>query len=341
METQKPWSAPGALVAADAELDGELGLPVLPSASIDSAYLRRMQRRAALLTVLVPTAGTLLALLTIPVYGVRSVDIALLVALHLATMLGITVGYHRLLAHRAFRVGTPLRVVLSVLGAMAAQGPPIHWVSNHRRHHQLSDVPGDMHSPHAPHTGLQGFWHAHIGWMFTADPTNPARYSRDLLQDPVVRTVNRLYAVWVALGLLLPAVIGGCAGQGGLRGAVLGLLWGGLVRIFTVHHATWSINSITHLVGRRPYATSDRSTNVAWLAIPSAGESWHNGHHAFPSSARFGLEWWQIDLGWWLIGSLRVLGLARDVHTPSPDVRMRRSANGSQNGISNDTLNDT
>lgn len=332
MGTQKPSSAPSALDAADAEL----ALPALPSALIDSAYLRRIQRRAALLTVLVPTTGALVALLTLPLYGVGSVELGLLVALHLATMLGITVGYHRLLAHHAFRAGAPVRAALVVLGAMAAQGPPIHWVSNHRRHHQLSDTAGDMHSPHAPQAGLRGFWHAHVGWMFTADPTNPARYSRDLLQDPVVRTVNKTYAVWVALGLLLPAVIGGCVGPGGLRGAALGFLWGGLVRIFTVHHATWSINSLTHLVGRRLYETSDRSTNVAWLAIPSAGESWHNAHHAFPSSARFGLEWWQVDLGWWLIGSLRLLGLVSEVHTPSPDVRMRRSADGIKNEFQNE-----
>lgn len=317
-----------AAATAPAELDpdAELAAEGGPSASIDSAYLRRMQRRAALVTVLVPTLGTVAALASIPLLGVRPVDLALLLTLHVLTMLGITVGYHRLLAHRAFRVGLVPRSLLTVMGAMAAQGPPIHWVSNHRRHHQFSDDSGDLHSPHAPKQSLPGFWHAHIGWMFTADPTNPARYSRDLLRDPVVRTVNRLYPLCVALGLLLPAAIGFFVGDGGLTGALQGLLWGGLVRIFTVHHATWSINSITHLFGRRPYTTTDHSTNVAWLALPSAGESWHNAHHAFPSSARFGLRWWQIDLGWWLISALRVTGLASEVKVPAPEVLARRQA---------------
>jgi len=325
MGAAEPWPVPPEALAT-ADLDDEPALPGGPSTSIDSPYLRRMQRRAALVTVLVPTIGTAVALCSIPRLGVRGVDLALLLSLHLLTMLGITVGYHRLLAHRAFRVGAVPRAVLSMLGAMAAQGPPIHWVSNHRRHHQFSDEAGDIHSPHTPEKGHKGFLHAHLGWMFTADSTNPARYSRDLLRDPIVRTVNRLYPLCIALGLLLPAALGFFVGRGGLLGAGQGLLWGGLVRIFTVHHATWSINSITHLFGRRTYATPDHSTNAAWLALPSAGESWHNAHHAFPNSARFGLRWWQVDLGWWLIGALRATGLASEVRVPSPEVMARRSA---------------
>ncbi len=325
MQDAAPWPAATVLrTEAEAEIDSALNAPGGPSASIDSAYLRRMQRRAALVTVLVPTLGTAAALVSIPLFGVHGIDLLLLGVLHVLTMLGITVGYHRLLAHRAFRVGPAASSLLMMLGAMAAQGPPIHWVSNHRRHHQFSDENGDIHSPHAPAAGLLGLWHAHIGWMFTADPTNPARYSRDLLRDPVLRAVNRLYPLIVALGLLLPALIGFFV-DGGLVGAGRGLLWGGLVRIFTVHHATWSINSITHLLGRRPYTTSDRSTNVAWLALPSAGESWHNAHHAFPSSARFGLRWWQVDLGWWLISALRATGLASEVKVPGLEVLARRS----------------
>jgi stearoyl-CoA desaturase (delta-9 desaturase) len=240
--------------------------------------------------------------------------------MHVATMLGITVGFHRWAAHRSFQPSRATKVMLVILGSMAAQGPAVHWVSNHRRHHQFSDEPGDPHTPHGfgdtAGGKLRGFWHAHIGWMFDAEVTNPVRYSKDLLRDKTVLALNRLYLVWVFAGLLLPGLVVGLLEHSWVMVGE-GVLWGGLVRVFTVHHATWSINSITHLWGRRPYASRDESRNVAWLSLASAGESWHNGHHAFPSSARFGLAWWQIDLGWALICLLEAVGAATDVSTPS------------------------
>lgn len=293
---------------------------------IRSKYLLRQQARAAVLTIVVPSAATLLAIYLALSGGIAPRDIALLVVFHLATMLGITVGYHRLYAHKAFRAGPRTRRVLLSMGAMAAQGPPIQWVCNHRLHHQYSDEAKDLHSPHAPSRGWRGFAHAHVGWMFSAAPANPAQYGRDLLQDPQVQWVNRHYAALVVAGLLMPAAIGMLlAGGQPLTGALTGLLWGGLVRIFTVHHATWSTNSITHMFGTRAYRSDDKSTNVAWLAVPSAGESWHNCHHAFPRSARFGLRWWQLDLGWVLIRTLEKMRCATEVHVPDADAQAARS----------------
>lgn len=291
--------------------------PLRPT--IHSEQLVRAQRRVALATILIPSVGAVIAIATIPVLGYVSLAVSLLIVMHLLTMLGITVGYHRHFAHRAFKCRGSVRVLLGILGGMAAQGPLIHWVSNHRRHHEFSDLAGD---PHSPNLGedlglLRRVWHAHLSWMLTGEVTNPARYAKDLLRDPVARIINRLYLLWVALGLALPAMVGGLW-AGTWVGAVQGFLWGGVGRIVLVHHSTWAINSITHLFGSRPHATSENSRNNLWLVIPSAGEAWHNNHHAFPSSARFGLEWWQLDLGWLAIRLLESLRLAWDVKKAAP-----------------------
>jgi stearoyl-CoA desaturase (delta-9 desaturase) len=237
--------------------------------------------------------------------------------MHFASMIGITVGFHRYGAHRSFDCGSVTRSVLVALGSMAAQGPLVHWVSNHRRHHQFSDKAGDVHSPWQPeHGGVRGFWHAHLGWMFKADVTNPVRYSRDLLQDPALMRMNRAYVRLVLLGLVGPALLV-LAWTSSVDAAIDTLLWAGFVRIFVAHHVTWCINSVAHLRGSRMFRSPDNSVNVAWLAVPSAGESWHNGHHAFPGSARFGYAWYQIDLGYLLIRLLEAARLASGVNRPS------------------------
>jgi stearoyl-CoA desaturase (delta-9 desaturase) len=297
--------------------------------TIASKQLLRVQRRVALATILIPSVGAVIAIATIPVLGYVPLAVALLLVMHLLTMLGITVGYHRHFAHRAFKCRDSVRVLLGALGGMAAQGPLIHWVSNHRRHHEFSDLPGD---PHSPNLGedlgpFRRLWHAHVGWMLTGEVTNPARYAKDLLRDPLVRKINRLYLLWVGLGLALPAVVGGLW-VGSWGGVVQGFLWGGVVRIVLVHHSTWAINSITHLFGSRPHATSENSRNNPWLVIPSAGEAWHNNHHAFPSSARFGLEWWQLDLGWLTIRLLESLRLAWDVKEAAPRAATNAGSSG-------------
>jgi stearoyl-CoA desaturase (delta-9 desaturase) len=231
-------------------------------------------------------------------------------------MAGLTVGFHRALAHRAFEARPWVRALLAGLGSLAAQGPVLYWVANHRRHHELSDRPGDLHSPifdgERRLSRLGGLWHAHIGWNFDHEATNVVFYARDLLRDRAIVRVSQRYYLFVVVGLLAPAAIDGVA-SGSFGGALAGFLWGGPLRLFLIYHATASINSITHLFGRRPYRTRDESRNVWWLAIPTLGESWHNNHHAFPSSAWFGMRWFELDLGALCIEALRRLGLATDL----------------------------
>jgi stearoyl-CoA desaturase (delta-9 desaturase) len=245
-------------------------------------------------------------------------DLAVLAVSYSLTGAGITVGYHRLFTHRSFKTGRPLRALFAVLGSAAVEGPVIEWVSTHRKHHRFSDRPGDPHSPHVDHGAgwlgaLRGLFHAHVGWMLRGiDRANPERYAKDLLADPVLRTVNRTFFLWVLLGLAFPFGLG-LALTGSPIGGLTGLLWGGAVRILFLHHATFSINSLCHFFGRRRFPTSDHSRNLAWLALPTFGEAWHNNHHAFPTSAHHGLTRWQLDPGGWLIDGLERVGLAWDV----------------------------
>jgi stearoyl-CoA desaturase (delta-9 desaturase) len=210
--------------------------------------------------------------------------------------------------------------MLAIMGSMAAEGPVIHWVSNHRRHHSYSDRPGDPHSPHLHGDSvwgqLKGLWHAHVGWLFSKEVTNSLLFSKDLIKDCALLRINRLYWWWVLLGLVIPGVLGGLLTWSWL-GILSGMLWGGLVRIFFVHHATWSVNSITHMYGSRPFETNDHSTNNGFLAIITGGEAWHNNHHAFPNSAMLGLSRRQVDFGGWFIRALERTGWIWDVNVPS------------------------
>jgi stearoyl-CoA desaturase (delta-9 desaturase) len=281
--------------------------------------LRRRQRLHAGLMTMVPAAATLAALAHAAVHGVSAAPLVAFAVMYAATFTGITVGFHRLASHAAFSAGPVVRAILLGLGSMAAQGPVSYWATNHRRHHAHSDRDGDPHSPHLdgprPLTGLRGFWHAHLGWSFDHALTNTLVYGKDLARDPVVALINRHYYWLVAAGLALPALACGLV-AGSARGAAAGLVWGGLVRLFATYHAAACINSVTHLTGRRPYTTRDHSSNVAWLALPTLGESWHNNHHAFPGSAIFGHRWWQLDLGAGVIRALETVSLVADVHRP-------------------------
>jgi stearoyl-CoA desaturase (Delta-9 desaturase) len=259
-------------------------------------------------------------------------DLVVLVVMYQLVGLGVTVGFHRLFTHRSFQTGTALRVFFAALGSAAVEGPIIEWVANHRRHHRFSDAEGDPHSPHVGHgTGfvgaLRGLFYAHIGWVFRdAEVADEERYARDLLRDPAIRFVDRTFVVWVLAGLALPFALG-VALTGTVVGGLTGMLWGGAVRIFLLHHATFSINSLCHFFGRQPYATGDESRNLAWLALPTAGEAWHNNHHAFPSSYRHGLRRWQLDTSAAVIRALELTGLAWDVVRVDPSgFRPRMSA---------------
>jgi stearoyl-CoA desaturase (Delta-9 desaturase) len=268
--------------------------------------------------VIVPFAGTLAAIVLLWDSFVTGAVLAIAVTLYLASALGITVGFHRLLTHRSFQTSKPLEYLFAVLGSMAVQGPVIAWVADHRKHHAHADEPGDPHSPHVGHDGgvrgaLTGLWHAHVGWLFAEQGRADWRkFAPDLFEDRGMRFINRHFVALVVTSLAIPAV-GGLAVMGTARGALAGLCWGGFVRIFFVHHITWSVNSVCHFLGTRRFETDDRSTNVFWLALPSLGESWHHNHHAFPRSARHGLRWWEIDPSGLVIAAMARLGLAWNV----------------------------
>lgn len=240
---------------------------------------------------------------------------------------GITVGFHRLLTHRSFKCSRLLRAAFAALGSAAAEGPVIDWVATHRKHHQFSDEQGDPHTPHGHGSGwrgsLRGLAHAHVGWVFSdMEVADEQRYAKDLLADPMIRFVDRTFVLWVIAGLGLAFGLG-VALTGTVAGGLTALLWGGAARIFFMHHATFSINSLCHFFGRHEYDTGDESRNLAWLAIPTWGEAWHNNHHAFPTSYRHGLRRWQLDPSAAIIRALEMCGLAWDVVRVDPERRRR------------------
>ncbi|MEO0969591.1 MAG: acyl-CoA desaturase [Cyanobacteria bacterium J06639_18] len=290
-----------------------------PKIVVTNDYLRKLRQRFALITLLIPLVGTIIAIGLLGYLEVGKVEIGLLASMYGLTSVGITVGFHRHFSHSAFRTNTAVRVILAILGSMAAEDFIINWVSNHRRHHQYSDQPEDPHSPHIYRgqnfAQLRGLWYAHIGWMLNSELTNSAMFAKDLLKDRVIFKINQLYPVWVVMGLAIPTFLGGVF-HGSWIGALQGFLWGGLVRIFLLHQLSFTTNSINHLYGSRPFNTDDESTNNIWLVIPTLGEGWHNNHQAFPNSAKFGFEWWQVDPGYWIIRLMELVGLAWDIKFP-------------------------
>jgi stearoyl-CoA desaturase (delta-9 desaturase) len=250
--------------------------------------------------------------------------------MYLLTAIGITVGFHRLLTHRSFQTSKPVEYLFAVLGSMAVQGPVISWVADHRKHHAHTDEEGDPHSPHVGHGDgvrgvLAGLWHAHSGWlMSTQGRADWKRYAPDLYEDRGMRLIGRRFVPLVFLSLAIPALAGYLV-SGTLAGAATGLLWGGLVRVFFVHHVTWSVNSVCHFLGSRRFETDDRSTNVFWLSLPSLGESWHHNHHAFPRSAVHGLRRWELDPSALIISTMEKLGLAWNVVRISPERQAQKA----------------
>lgn len=257
-------------------------------------------------------------------------DIVVFAIVYATTGLGITVGFHRLLTHRSFKTSRWLRATFAAVGSAAVEGPVISWVSDHRKHHVYADQEGDPHSPHVDHGvgwrgALRGLFHAHVGWLFIhTERGAKERFARDLIDDPAIRFVDRTFVLWVALGLLVPFGLGYALGQT-LMAALTGLLWGGFVRMLVLHHVTYSINSLCHFFGRRRFDTDDHSRNLLWLAPLSFGESWHNNHHAFPTSARHGLRFWELDLSAMLIRGLESVGLAWDVVRVSSERQSARA----------------
>jgi len=288
----------------------------------------RVQRRVTLAVTLIPMAGVALAMWLLWGTGITTTDLILFLSFYAATGLGITVGYHRLFTHRSFRAVRPVRIVLAVLGGMGVEGSVVDWCATHRRHHAFADQYGDPHSPHlAKAPGILGvvigLWHAHSGWLFDDEATKPDEYAPDLVADRDLMRISRAFPFLTVLTFVLPAMIGFAVTRS-LVGALTAFVWGSLVRVFLLHHVTWSINSICHFYGREAYRAKDESKNVWALSPVSFGESWHNNHHAFPWSARLGIGRWQIDFGWYVIRALAIVRLIRDVKVPTADQLAKR-----------------
>jgi len=265
-------------------------------------------RAILLVVVVVPFLATLFAIRLLWERAVQPVDLELLAVMYALSALGVTVGLHRMLTHRSFTAPVVVRAILLILGCLSLEGSPLEWATTHTKHHANSDREGDPHSP------MEGFWHAHIGWLFSSPRGEIEIYGKAFTKDPLVMGISRTWLLWAALGLLVPLAIGGWQG----------LLWGGLVRIFLTHHVTWSVNSVCHTFGKRPYETRDASRNEWIVGLLAFGEGWHNNHHAFPRSAFHGLHWWQFDLSGYLIWTLEKLHLATNVYRVSPEMRARR-----------------
>ena len=296
--------------------------PAPPSLEPTDVEVSRSLRFAIGIFIVVPFLAVLAA---VPVaWGgwLSWVDIALLVVFWAITALGITVGYHRLFTHGSFKAARPVKIALAVMGGMAIEGSINQWVADHRKHHQYSDDFGDPHSPWRFGTSkravAKGLLWSHMGWLFAEDQTVVREYAPDILNDKDLQRINRNFAWMVTATLVLPAILGGLITWSWI-GALTAFFWAGLIRIAFVHHVTWSINSICHVFGKRPFKTRDNSSNVAWLAIPSFGESWHNLHHADPTCARHGVLKGQIDLSAEVIRGLERMNLAYDVRWPKPE----------------------
>ena len=257
-------------------------------------------------------------------------DVVVFAIMYVATGLGVTVGFHRHFTHRSFKTKQPVRATLAVLGSAAIEGPIISWVADHRKHHTFSDQEGDPHSPHVGHGGgfrgaLKGLFHAHVGWLFIHTQRGARkRYARDLLEDPVVSFVDRHFLAWVIGGLVAAFALGWAIG-GSVYAGLTGLLWGGAVRMLVVHHVTYSINSLCHFFGRQRFDTGDESRNLFWLSLPTFGESWHNNHHAFPTSAMHGMRAWELDPSALVIRGLEKAGLAWDVVRVDPERQAKKA----------------
>ncbi len=274
------------------------------------------------LVIIVPIVGLIASIVMLWGWGISWIHVVLLLVGYLLTGHGVTVGFHRLFTHKSFETGPIVTSVLGVLGSMSVEGSILKWVATHRMHHQHSDREMDPHSPHHEGEGLigylKGIWHSHMGWFFRPDPPGLEKYVKDLKSDRLVVTLSKLFPLWLVLGLVIPGVIAGLVTQSWI-GGLLGVLWGGFVRVLLVHHVTWSVNSACHLWGAMPFRTHDQSRNNPVFGILAMGEGWHNTHHAFPASARHGLAWWQIDSSYLVIRTLALLGLARNIRLPSPE----------------------
>lgn len=294
--------------------------------------MHKLERRVTVVAVVVPFLG-FLAAIPLTWGGVTHIrDLAIFAVMYLITGFGVTVGFHRLFTHRSFESSAPVRAWFAITGSMAVQGAVITWVADHRKHHTFADEQGDPHSPHLHHEDgvkgvMKGLWHAHTGWLFDMrEKASQRRYAADLRGDGLMRFVDRWFLGWVVLGLAIPFFAGFALSGWEIGAGLSALLWGGLVRIFLQHHATWSVNSICHMYGTQPFAIEDESRNNWVVACVSLGEGWHHNHHAFPTSARHGLRGIEIDPSYYMIKLLEALRLVREVKVPTPAQLERKRA---------------
>ncbi len=311
-------------------LEGAPGRAQIPGVSYMDEKRARLQKRLVLAVTVIPFVGFAAAVWALWGQGLSGTDAAIALSFYIFTGLGITIGFHRLFTHRSFETNKFVKGTLAIAGSMAVQGPLITWVADHRRHHAFSDQEGDPHSPHLDEgPGIKGvakgLWHAHMGWLFNDERTSARRWCPDMLKDPLLVKIDRLFPLWLVLTFALPPAVG-FAFTGTLRGALTAGLWGSLVRVFMLHHVTWSINSICHFYGKRPFDSDDHSTNNWVLALISFGESWHNNHHAFPTAAVHGIGRTQVDLSGGVIALLEKLGLAKNVKRVSEKQLASKSA---------------
>ena len=285
------------------------------------------QRLSAALLVVLPLAAVIFAVVIFWSHGIGWLDLGLAVFMYIVTGLGLSVGFHRLFSHRSFEPARWLKVTLAIAGTMGVEGSVSSWVAQHRRHHAYTDRPGDPHSPVPDGPGLanqlRGLWHAHAGWLFVHNEVNANRWNKDLQDDTDLAFVTDTVVVWTVLSFLAPTAIGWLV-TGTLKGALLAALWAGAVRVALLHHVTWSTNSLCHTFGTQPYGNRDRSTNFSPLALLSFGEAWHNAHHAFPRSARHGVDIGQIDISAGVIKIFERLGWATNTHWIRRSVMDRR-----------------
>lgn len=291
----------------------------------------RLQKFAVLAITLVPLIGLAVAIVGVWGWGVTARDLWIAFGLYVVSGLGITVGYHRLLTHKSFDAPPWVRAGWAAAGSLAVQGSAIDWVATHRRHHAYSDRQGDPHSPHIQaEDGLKGtikgLWHSHVGWLWRPSGTVQETWAPDLLAEPGVAAVNRAFPKIVIASFLVAPVLGFAFSGGSFAAAGTAFLWGSLARIFLLHHVTWSINSVCHYFGTRPFDSHDHARNNPFMGLLAFGEGWHNAHHAFPASARHGLRWWEFDSSWLVIKGMSFVGMARNIKLPTATQRASRMA---------------
>ena len=293
--------------------------------------MTRAHKIGNLVGVALPFVALVAAIALLWNRAIGPLELALLIGTYVITCLGVTVGYHRMFTHRAFEASRTFRALIAVLGSMAVEGSVITWVADHRKHHAFTDREGDPHSPHLAGPGwwggIKGLWHAHIGWLFeTVGTSDRERFAPDLVKDRTLQIVDKLFPLWITLSFGIPFALGWIIG-GGLGAALTALLWGGFVRVFLLHHVTWSINSICHFFGRKRFDIEDESRNVFWLAPLSMGEAWHHNHHAFPTSAFHGLRWWErmADPTGIVIWLLEKFGVVWNVVRVSPERQLAKA----------------